>query len=290
MPHPAAGWPGFTRAPPPPAAGLALGPVHLTVGDLGRALAYWTGIVGLQARPQEGATAALHAGGLDLVVLVEELGAVPSRGHAGLFHVALLLPSRPDLAAWFARAMARYTTSEGLSDHRVSEAIYLRDPDGHGIEIYADRASADWDGEMTTLQLDAAGLLAQRPEGPSPGTLPAGTVIGHVHLHVGDLEAADRLYVDALGLDRTMATPGQVHFYSADGYHHHLAANLWAGAGVAQPPPGTAALRRATLRLPDAAERDRIAARAVGLGFEPVAIDEGILLADPSGNPLLLTA
>jgi catechol 2,3-dioxygenase len=141
---------------------------------------------------------------------------------------------------------------------------------------------------MVTLQLDTASLLAEPPATPPQRTLPEGTTIGHVHLHVGDLTAADRFYGGALGLDRTMAVPGNAHFYAAGLYHHHLAGNLWAGSDVTQPPPGTAALRRVTVILPDVAQRDRVAARAADLGFEPVATPDGILLPDPSGNPLLL--
>ncbi|CAB4859964.1 unannotated protein [freshwater metagenome] len=288
MSLPLAAWPGFASADPA-IGSLRLGAVHLTVADLGRSLAYWTGVVGLQARPQGDGIAALHAGGPDLVVLVEQPGALPARGHAGLYHVALLVPSRRDLAHWFARAMATMTLFEGLADHGVSEAVYLRDPDHHGIEIYADRPPAAWSEDgMVTLQLDTASLLAEPPATPPPRTLPEGTTIGHVHLHVGDLTAADRFYGGALGLDRTMAVPGNAHFYAAGLYHHHLAGNLWAGSDVTQPPPGTAALRRVTVILPDVAQRDRVAARAADLGFEPVATPDGILLPDPSGNPLLL--
>lgn len=289
-------WPLARLAREPLAEGLRLGAVHLTVSDLERSLSWWRDAVGLRPRPFEGRSAGLHAGGEDLVVLVEEPGARPVRGHTGLFHLALLLPSRADLARWLAHAAAERVPLEGLSDHWVSEAIYLRDPDGHGLEIYADRPpdAGAWTRGMTTIPLDVEGLLAtiggRSALGASYEGMPVGTRVGHVHLHVADLDASDRFALEVLGLDRTTMIGGQASFWSADGYHHHLAGNLWAGRGATPPPPGSAALRHATLVLPSAEQVERIAARAADAGGNPEGREDGVLVTDPAGSRLLLAS
>jgi catechol 2,3-dioxygenase len=274
-----------------------VGTVHLTVADLDRSVRFYADALGLRAHARDGDRAALGAGDEDLLVLVEEPGARPVQGHTGLFHFALLVPARADLARWLAHAARTRVPLTGLSDHLVSEAIYLRDPDGHGIEVYADRPRETWaDGgvvRMATLPLDTDDLLRALPEGPADAafTGPApGTRMGHVHLHVADIPAAEAFYAGVLGLDVTARYGTDATFMSAGGYHHHVGANVWAGRGATPPPPGSAALRHATLVLPDAAERDRVAARVADAGQEPQAADGGLLVRDPSQNALLLTA
>jgi catechol 2,3-dioxygenase len=184
-----------------------------------------------------------------------------------------------------------------MSDHLVSEAIYLRDPDGHGIEIYRDRPRAEWPGDghggvrMDTLPLDTDSLIGVIDDpasvGPYPG-MPGGTTMGHVHLHVADIADSERFYRDVMGFD-VMAHLPEATFLSAGGYHHHLGANVWAGRGVSPPPPGSAALRHATILLPDAAERDRVAGLIAEAGQEPETREDGVMVRDPGGNRLLLT-
>ena len=183
-----------------------------------------------------------------------------------------------------------------MSDHFVSEAIYLTDPDGHGIEIYHDRPRVVWEGlvasRMTTDPLDVADLMRELED---PATepfdgLPAGTDMGHVHLQVADVAATIEFYRDVLGFDVMAELFGSAAFLAAGGYHHHVGANTWHSLGAPPPPAGTAALRHATIVLPDAGERDRVAARVEATGQEPESREDGALVRDPSGIGLLLAA
>jgi catechol 2,3-dioxygenase len=275
-----------------------MGAVHLTVAQLERSLDYWQRHIGLRVHEREGRVASLGTGGEDLVVLHEDPGAQPVRGHTGLFHLALLLPARTDLARWLVHAAEDRVPLSGMSDHFVSEAIYLYDPDGHGIEIYADRPRSEWerspDGQlaMGTVALDVnalVGAIADAPPEDFTG-MPDGTTMGHVHLHVRDVDEADRFYGDTLGFDVMTHYGDQATFLSAGGYHHHLGANVWAGHGATPPPPGSASLRHATIVLPDRSELDLVAGWAADAGSEPEAHDEGLLLRDPSQNALLLAS
>ena len=276
------------------ASDTTVGPVSLTVADLDRSLRWYAHALGLDpTRAANGdGVAALGAGGDDLLVLHEESGAVPVQHHTGLYHYALLVPTRSDLARWLAHVAQDRIPLTGLSDHIVSEAIYLRDPDGHGIEIYRDRPRDEWirDGDevrMSTDPIDVEDLLGAA-EG-APTGVPEGTRMGHVHLHVADIPAAAAFYRDTLGFDETAHLGNQASFFSAGGYHHHVGVNTWAGVGAPPPPPGSAALRHATVVLPDAVQRDRVVDRAADAGAEPVEVEEGVLVRDPSQNALVLT-
>jgi catechol 2,3-dioxygenase len=276
------------------AAGTRVGPVHLTVAELERSLGYYGAAIGLEVLERGPGRARLGAGGRELVVLVEERGARPARGFTGLYHFALLLPRRRQLAAWLAHAARDRVLLVGISDHFVSEALYLSDPDGHGIEIYWDRPREQWEGQvaarMTTLPLDVNDLMTELddPAGEPFGGLPDGTVMGHVHLKVADVPDAVACYRDGLGFGLMAQLGRQAAFLAAGGYHHHVGGTSGESAGAGAPPPGTAALRRATIVLPDAAERDRTLARWSALGH-PVA-DDGPdpVVVDPSGNALAL--
>ena len=274
-----------------------VGAVHLTVADLERSVEYYTLAVGLAEIGREGGVARLGAGGEELLVLHEEPGAQPVRGHTGLFHFALLVPTREDLARWLVNAVGARVPLSGMSDHLVSEAIYLRDPDWHGIEIYRDRPREEWpvrDGQiqMDTIPLDTDDLLgsleATEP-GPFEGMADA-TTMGHIHLHVADIGDTESFYRDVLGFDVTVRYGTEATFLSAGGYHHHIGGNTWSGRGATPPPPGTAALRHATILLPDEAERDAVAGRVADSGQEPEPLDGGVLVRDPAQNALLLRA
>jgi catechol 2,3-dioxygenase len=272
-----------------------LGPVHVTVADLERSLAFYRNAVGLEVLGRSEGTASKGVDGRELIVAVEEPGAGPSSGYTGLYHVALLLPERSDLARWFAHAARDRVPLTGMSDHFVSEALYLRDPDGHGLEIYWDRPRESWEGQvaarMTTLPLDVADLMAEigDPDGDRFDAIAAGTIVGHVHLKVASIPETEAFYRDLLGF-ASMATLGaEATFLGAGGYHHHIGANVWESRDARPPPPGTAALRHATVVLPDEAERDRILVRLREAGRE-VGEDRGDpVVTDPSGNRLLLT-
>jgi catechol 2,3-dioxygenase len=215
------------------------------------------------------------------VRLVAEPGAASARGYTGLFHVALLLPDRPSLGRFYAHVEREEIEPTGLSDHVVSEAIYLRDPDYHGIEIYADRPREQWEGRvaqtMTTIPLDTDSLLAEAGDAGFDG-LPDGTTVGHVHLCVSDVDEMLGFYRDKLGMGVTAHRPGgTAAFLSAGGYHHHLAGNTWETRGAAPAPEGTARLRGYTIVVPNEAELERVADR-VG----------GTEVTDPAGIPLVL--
>jgi catechol 2,3-dioxygenase len=278
---------------PPIAPETRMGSVHLTVSDLARSLDYYQRVVGLQVHGRENGHARLGTGGEDLLVLYEQPGAEPAPRNTGLFHFALLLPSRPDLARWLAHAASDQVPLEGLSDHLVSEAIYLRDPDWHGIEIYRDRPRAEWerDGEyvkMATLPLDVQDLLGALDGGERAfEQLPRGTTMGHVHLQVADIASSERFYTEQLGLDLQARYGNAATFLSAGGYHHHLGANVWNSRGASPPPEGAAALRHFTVVLPDEGELDRVAGQFADA--EPDPGGKGVLLTDPSKNKLLLT-
>jgi catechol 2,3-dioxygenase len=267
-----------------------MGAVHLTVADLERSTAYYERAIGLRVHGRENGTARLGTGGEDLLIFTEQPGAVPADGYSGLFHFALLVPTRPDLARFLAHAARDSVALTGLSDHDVSEAIYLRDPDHHGIEIYADRPRERWEGRvgelMTTRPLDTTdllGVLDDPATEPFDGLAP-GTVMGHVHLCVADIGATVGFYRDTLGFDLMAQLGDQAAFLAAGGYHHHLGTNTWQSRGAPYAPPDRARLTRATIVVSD---EDAVAAVAALEGAERTA--EGVALSDPSGNPLLVT-
>ena len=259
---------------------LRLGAVHLIVSDLERSVAFYEDPIGLLPgrRDLDAGIVALGAGGEDLLVLHEDRGARPAGRHAGLYHFALLFPDRAALARALARLAATRTPISGASDHGVSEAIYLNDPDGNGIELYADRPRSAWPaperpGErvgMYTIALDLPGLLATVEGAPVDARADPGLVVGHLHLHVSDLAAATAFYRDEVGFEVMTEYPGAV-FVSAGGYHHHLGFNVWRGEGVPPVPPHAVGLREWTIRLPDGTAEERE-------------------LTDPSGNVVRIVA
>ena len=276
-------------------AETTLGAVHLTVSGLAASLAYYTEAIGLAVLEHGTGHATLGTGGRALLVLVEEAGARPARGYTGLYHFALRVPERVDLARWLAHAARDRVPLVGLSDHFVSEAIYLSDPDWHGIEIYWDRPRTVWEGKvgstLTTTRLDVDSLLRELDDPasePFPG-LPAGTVMGHVHLKVATLADTIPFYRDVLGFGLMAQMGTHAAFLSAAGYHHHIGANTWESAGASPPPPGTASLRHATIVLPNEGERNRLLARVEQHGRAVQERADGPVVVDPSGNTLLLT-
>jgi catechol 2,3-dioxygenase len=278
----------------PIAPAAHMGAVHLTVSDLARSLEYYRESIGLDVLEDGDGRATLGAGTTRLLELVEVPGAQPAPGRTGLFHFALLLPDRRSLASWVAHAVRTRVRLAGASDHFVSEAIYLSDPDRHGIEIYADRPRALWDGQvaerMGTDPLDLDGLLGELDD-PQTDTFdrqPGGTTMGHVHLQVSQIPPAVAFYRDLLGFGLMAEYGGQAAFLSAGGYHHHVGANTWRSGGAGPPAPGSAALRRFEIVLPDAAERDRLVERLGAAGQAVEEHEDGPLARDPSGNAFTL--
>ena len=239
-------------------AGTRLGQVRLQVADLTRSVSFYQDVLGLRVLDVTGARAVLGPLGNDTpLVEVRELpGArpVPRKGALGLYHFAILLPDRPSLGR-FVQHLGEIGVRAGAGDHLVSESFYLQDPDNLGIEVYADRPRSSWrrvgrELMMATDPVDVAGLLQAAGGTPWTGA-PAGTTMGHVHLHVGNLEQADAFYSESLGFDRTVwHYPGAL-FLAAGGYHHHLGTNTWAGPGATPPAADDARLLEWTVVLPD---------------------------------------
>ena len=273
-------------------AATRLGRVRLQVSDLERSLDWYQRVLGLRVIERSAAHATLGAHGDDavLVELREKAGVqpVPRRGRLGLYHFAILLPDRAALGRFVAH-LAEIGERAGASDHLVSEALYLQDPDNLGIEVYADRPRATWTYEgpqlvMATEPLDLADLV--RAAGGERWTgMPAGTVIGHVHLHVGELEAASAFYHQGLGLDRVVwSYPGAL-FLSAGGYHHHLGLNTWA-AGAAPAGDGDARLLEWEIIVPSPADAEAALASLAAAGYPA----DGGIARDPWGTALRLIA
>ena len=275
-------------------ATTTVGAVHLTVANLERSLEYYARAIGLQILTCTGSSASLGVGARELLCLVEEAGARPARGFTGLYHFALLLPTRVDLARWLAHAARDRIALTGASDHFVSEALYLDDPDQHGIEIYWDRPRETWEGQvaerMTTLPLDVQGLLAELPDPAAEpfDRLPAGTVMGHVHLKVSQIPETISFYRDLLGFALMAQLGPYAAFLGAGGYHHHLGANTWESGGASPPPAGTAALRHATIVLPDGQTRAQLVERVEAAGQSVLQTSSAPSFRDPSGNLLVL--
>jgi catechol 2,3-dioxygenase len=265
---------------------------------LERALRFYTEALGFGIGGRQDGTAWLAADGTTpLLVLAEQPGAQPKPARStGLYHFAVLLPARVELARWLRHMLDAGYPLQGASDHLVSEAIYLADPDGNGIEMYADRPRQAWprrDGQlqMATEALDGAGLLAELEADNRPWSgLPPQTRVGHIHLHVADLGRAAAFYCDTLGFERVTTYGASALFVSAGGYHHHIGLNTWAGVGAPPPPPGSVGLRFFSVCLPDQAELERAVAhlRASGVGLEQA--DGAISVQDPSGNRIHLVA
>jgi len=279
----------------PPATHI--GVVRLQVADIARSLAYYGRVLGFRVVRRDDSGAALGAVGSDAPILElrERPGARPHprRGQLGLFHFAILLPDRASLGR-LVRHLSEIGAYAGMSDHLVSEALYLTDPDGLGIEVYADRPRTDWryagrELQMATIPLNVENLTAAGGTERWTG-MPNGTRIGHVHLHVGDLEKAAAFYHEALGFDKVVwSYPGAL-FLSAGGYHHHLGTNTWA-AGARPATDEDARLVEWELVMPDAASVSAAAASVEAAGGTVERSKDGTVLArDPWGTAVRLIA
>ena len=273
-----------------------LGPVKLQVSDLSRSVAYYESVIGLRAVSQGEGNARLAAHGDDtmLVGLRELRGAqpVPRRGRLGLYHFAILVPDRATLGRFLRHAVA-LGVHVGMADHLVSEALYLTDPDGLGIEVYVDRPRDSWRHEnrqlaMASDPLDAEGLMAAGGSKPFTG-LPAGTVIGHVHLHVGDIEKASHFYHEGLGFDKMVWNYPGALFLAAGGYHHHLGTNTWAAG---QPPAseGDARLLEWEVQVPRVSDAHAALASLESAGHSVTRDESGGTAKDPWGTKVRLRA
>jgi len=280
----------LTDAPALPAA-LRLGAVHLTVAGVDRSVAWYQQALGLRVHESDSKTAELGDGGETVIVLHQDPEATPARRHAGLYHYALLYPSREELARAALRLGVTRTPIQGASDHGTHEAIYLPDPDGNGIELAADRPREQWPPPEQEFSgggprpLDFDSLLATVPsEDPGPH-VGAGLRMGHVHLHVGSVAQGLAFYRDVLGFEVWAQIPSAA-FVSAGGYHHHLAFNTWKGEGVGPAPEHSVGLARWTVQLPAAADVAALRARLDAAGVTAEDVDGGLLVRDPWNIPV----
>ena len=270
------------------------GPVRLRVADLDSQREFYERAIGLSPIDSGDGVARLGSDGTPVVELDHRADASARPPQTtGLFHLAILVPDRAALAAALARAVCAGGRISGASDHLVSEALYLNDPEGNGIEIYRDRPRAEWErdgGEirMSTLPLDVDGLLAELREDEPDSAMPDGTRVGHVHLNVADLDAAERFYSGLLGFDVTVrGYPGAL-FLSTGGYHHHVGVNTWAGPGAPAPAAGSRGLEWFELSVDDAPGLAELERRLGDAGAPIERRPESLLTHDPSENGLLL--
>ena len=278
----------------------AIGAVHLTIANLERSVTFYEGHLGFRTHRHSPGTASLGAGGGDLLVLHESASAQRVTRTTGLYHFAILVPSRLELAYSLRRLAERRTPMQGFSDHGVSEALYLADPDGNGIEVYRDRPRAEWpiaDGRlrMVSEPLDVENLLSEAEQARERSTEPwtglaPGTCIGHVHLHVSFLEDTAEFYGGVLGFTLTQRYGESALFFAAGDYHHHVGANVWAGVGAPRPPAGAIGLRHFEVRLPDQRGLDDVVSRVRGSGRDVRITEAGAEVDDPSGNQILFAA
>ncbi|MBI5310355.1 MAG: VOC family protein [Actinobacteria bacterium] len=269
---------------------LRLGPAHLIVSDLNRSIDWYERVIGLRLRERasdvDGATAALGTGEPeDVLVLHEHPGARVAAGHAGLYHVALLYPSRIQLAGVGQRIAEARAPIQGASDHGTHEAFYLADPDYNGLELAADRPLEQWP-DFTKIEairpqsLDVGGLFNLTSGRELEPHAEPGLVVGHVHLHVGDVDEAQVFYRDVIGFD-LIAKLDSAAFVSAGGYHHHLAFNIWQGHGALPPPPDSVGLHHWTIELPAVADVHAVRDRVGAAGYETVDLPRGFAVRDP---------
>ncbi|GAB3046774.1 VOC family protein [Virgibacillus ainsalahensis] len=269
-----------------------IGEVSINVTDLENSLTFYKNVVGFQVLEQSGRKAVLTADGKTPLLTIEQPeDVVPKEGRTtGLFHFAILLPSRADLAA-FLRNLIKKGGPQlrlGASDHIVSEALYFSDPDGNGIEIARDRPSSEWnwkEGEVTmsTEPLDGDGLLAESDK--EWNMLPEDTVMGHIHLHVAELEKTEEFYMQGLGFNIVTNFPGAL-FTSTGGYHHHIALNVWNGTGAPEPATNSAGLRWYTIVFPDETVRREAVDRLKKIGAGVTQANDYYVVKDPSGNTI----
>lgn len=273
---------------------IFVGEVNIKVENLERSLSFYQEVIGFQVLEHTGKRATLTADGIRPLVSLEQPENVTPKqpGTTGLYHFALLLPNRTDLGK-ILEHLIKLNIQLGSSDHLVSEALYLSDPDGNGIEIYRDRPSSDWTWngnqvEMAVDPIDARGILAEA-DGQSWDGLPAGTVMGHIHLHVSDLKSTEDFYGRGLGFDVVSRFGSQALFISTGGYHHHIGLNTWNGVGAPSPAENSVGLNWFTLHFPSEEKRTTIIRQLESIGATIQEQRGKLLTEDPSGNRIYLS-
>ena len=269
---------------------FTIGTIYLNVRNLEIMLAFYQDIIGLQLHQRNGQTAHLGVGAEDLIVLTETSDYRRNRQTTGLFHLAVLVPDRLQLAKSLRRIAQMQTPLQGMSDHVVSEAIYLADPEGNGIEIYRDRPRNAWykDGEfqLATLPLDVDAVMSSLTQSDKAWDgLPTGTIMGHIHLHVAAILQSQAFYHSILGMD-VMANMGSATFMSYDGYHHHLGANIWGGRQIRT--SEELGLEKYELHIHDDQRLQTILSALDGNGVAIIEDDNRYTIYDPSHNKIVI--
>ena len=270
---------------------LHIGAIGLKVRDLDRLTNYYRDVLGLSVLDRGEDEATLGAGGVALVHLEHRPDTKPDDTRtAGLYHTAFLVPTRADLARWILHVARNKTPLTGASDHAVSEAFYLDDPEGNGIEVYHDRPADSWEWtgdalKITTDPLDVEDILREVPPTAGYDGAPGGLRIGHIHLRVGDVARAETFYRDGLGLDVTRRRHG-ASFMSSGRYHHHIAGNVWHSAGAGARDEDRAGLSWFSLEAADATAFEAAKSRLAQAGAPLTATPTGIETADPWGTRL----
>ncbi|WP_153731523.1 VOC family protein [Sporosarcina obsidiansis] len=271
-----------------------VGHVNIIVEDLERSLMFYQEILGFDVMERSATTAKLTADGTtSFLSLQQPEHVIRKQGRTtGLYHFAILLPKRSDLADVVIRLMKKGIPF-GSADHLVSEAVYLNDPDGNGIEIYIDRAPSEWiwqgeEVQMTVDPLDIENLVERGGLESSWKGMAKGAVMGHIHLHVAELEKTEEFYVKGLGFDVVNRYGGQALFLSTGKYHHHIAVNTWNGPGAPTPPPHSVGLHSFTLVYPNEEVRSQVVADLQRLGASVRKEEPHFITCDPSGHCVIL--
>lgn len=280
---------GFHREP-----NTFVSQVNLKVENLERALTFYQEVIGLQVLQQTNTTADLTADGKTVLVSIQQpVNVVSKQGRTtGLYHFALLLPTRADLGRLLKHFLQVRYPLQGASDHLVSEAIYLADPDGNGIEVYADRPASSWswnngEVEMPTVAIDAESLLAEG-EGKAWNGMPAETIMGHIHLHVSELQKTEEFYTKGLGFEVVTRYGGQALFISTGKYHHHIGLNIWNGVGAPPAAENSVGMESYTMVFPSDEKRKQILSQLKEMGVAVTEEKGAYITADPSGNRIRL--
>ncbi|MGS2779560.1 VOC family protein [Robertmurraya sp. GLU-23] len=280
---------GFHREP-----NTFVSQVNLKVENLERSLTFYQEVIGLQVLQQTNTTADLTADGKTVLVSIQQpVNVVSKQGRTtGLYHFALLLPTRADLGRLLKHFLQVRYPLQGASDHLVSEAIYLADPDGNGIEVYADRPASSWswnngEVEMPTVAIDAESLLAEG-EGKAWNGMPAETIMGHIHLHVSELQKTEEFYTKGLGFEVVTRYGGQALFISTGKYHHHIGLNIWNGVGAPPAAENSVGMESYTMVFPSDEKRKQILSQLKEMGVAVTEEKGAYITADPSGNRIRL--
>lgn len=264
--------------------------IHLKVQDIERALEFYQDIMGLKVLKSEERLSVLSADGVTPLITIEQpidvISKLPRR--TGLYHYAILLPTRASLGLFLKNIFNRKYSIIGGSNHGVSEAVYLQDPDDNGIEVYVDTDLATWNWhndsvEMVNNPIDYEGIIAEAGDLEWEG-IPSQTIMGHIHLHVADLNESKIFYIDGLGFDLIQEMQNTAVFTSTGGYHHHIAFNIWNGKGAKALPDNSVGMKYYSLIFPDEESRAKVIEKLATLGFPAIRKEDKIFVKDPSEN------